>query len=130
MYTFTEDEKVRLLEWAHELETTGLLQTTRRLREESGFCCLGIYCNMRDPSRWASDGRGNYHYTFGKDFKYINTSELPPDLLEELGIERFRLDLKFIAMNDMYKLSFKEIAQEIYRLLEFGSFSRNYYGNV
>jgi len=30
-------------------------QTRERLRDENGFCCLGVACDLFDPTKWDED---------------------------------------------------------------------------
>lgn len=115
VYFFTEEQKTCLLEWATELEETQLPQGKGNLRTEIGYCCLGIYCNMRGPESWI---RGAYSpggsiYAFEKE-----ESRLPLRLSKELGIESFQN--LFMTLNDGWGYSFKQIAVEIRSLVETG----------
>ena len=53
VYTFTDEQKQHLLEWANVLRTTDLPQVSLALRTASGMCCLGVYCHMKDANLWS-----------------------------------------------------------------------------
>lgn len=39
------DQRVRVLDWANVLRSGEYAQTTGHLRDESGYCCLGVACD-------------------------------------------------------------------------------------
>lgn len=63
-------DKALAREWVKELRNPERNQARRRLREKDGsMCCLGVLCDIVNPSGWSVDGPdwvfndgGNQHY--------------------------------------------------------------------
>ncbi len=79
--------------WVKALRSGKYPQTQARLRRETpvmrdgiaihgiGFCCFGVLCDIRDPSKWIhTSPRGTKGY--GDEF---STHMPPPDVLEWAG---------------------------------------------
>jgi len=60
------------------------------------FCCLGVLCDIVDPSRWEKNGN--------KACAWDGLRMYPPDYLEP------SMTRQYPHMNDVQKLSFNEIA--------------------
>jgi hypothetical protein len=74
------------LKWAEELESGKYKQTTFCLRDDTGFCPLGIACNMIDPDGWKKIQDG---YSF-QDLERVSrgldtTTHLPRTIRSQLG---------------------------------------------
>lgn len=48
------------LKWVTALRSGRYQQTSGQLRDERGYCCLGVLCDVIDPNQWDSDGE-HYH---------------------------------------------------------------------
>jgi hypothetical protein len=59
----TDDQKQQWERWINALESGEFKQTTFALRDETGFCCLGVACNLVDPEGWTFD-TGAHAYSF------------------------------------------------------------------
>lgn len=59
----------RQLAWIEALESGRYRQTDGKLRRDTGFCCLGVLCDLYDESLWRGDDTGNY--------LFCNMSEIP-----------------------------------------------------
>jgi hypothetical protein len=74
--------------WVEALRSGEFNQTTGRLHDYEGFCCLGVLCFVQDPS-------------FVTDFECLETANLIPGPLKDYSAG---LDKKFFvilaAMND------------------------------
>lgn len=130
-FQFSETEKDHLRAWATELETTELPQGKNRLRSQDGFCCLGIYCNMKNENGWVSTlFSASYQWSFvtyekgcgGKLVRREVTTYFPRELSDELGLEAHHLQPVFVAMNDRWSYSFRRIAKEVRSLANKGCF--------
>jgi hypothetical protein len=98
--------------WVDALKSGDYQQTRAALKDQSGFCCLGVLCDLYSKETgedWVQDGR-NYRFFENDKFPpiavcdwagFVNTSN--PKV--EYGEER----LPLTDLNDTGK-SFKEIA--------------------
>lgn len=89
----------------------GLRYTVVAEGEDLSFahCCLGVLCDVVDPTKWQQVGKGNaYMDTSGAPW----TGVLPYTLTMELKISRDDMG-DLISMNDRYGKNFGEIADWI-----------------
>lgn len=96
--------------WLAELETTDRLQSTGSLydRDECGFCCLGIACEVA-----ADNGvklAGDRDRLYGTD----GGAYMPSIVADWLGLT-LKQKAECVAMNDREHLSFREIASRLRR---------------
>ena len=70
-------------QWVKALRSGKYKLGRRRLRIGDTFCCLGVLCDLNDPSLWALNDLSNeYDYVYAEEY-----SAMPPvDLLIEVGI--------------------------------------------
>jgi hypothetical protein len=68
-----EGAQQRVREWIAALRSGKYAQAAARLRTTLGFCCLGVACDLSDPSRWLLD-EGCWEYDG-------DVGELPDDLV-------------------------------------------------
>ena len=151
-FTFTESETALLKAWAHELHTTTKKQAQGGLRmvldkpasSECGYCCLGIYSDLRGPELWETS-EDDWWICLGDDREVYYDTQLPDTWAEELGLTKrvscirnphkkehpsslntFPQSLQemFIEMNDDHDYTFPMIAKEIDSLLETGDFTK------
>lgn len=94
--------KARRLAWIERLERNEDPQTQWWLRDRSGFCCLGVYCDMRLAEldaqwegRYAPSGDEFQFSVYGEQL----TSGLSKDLMEELHMT-YQLHGHCQLMND------------------------------
>lgn len=59
--------------WLAALRNGAYKQTTKHLRDDTGFCCLGVLCDVIDPSKWTPEG------------SYENSKQLPPESIVKLA---------------------------------------------
>lgn len=102
--------EVTVEEWVAALRSGKYRQTKGYLRDQTGFCCLGVGCDLADPDLWeeAVDRDG---FVYGAD---IPTMQMPPSSTP-LPLLKFWGDLA--AMNDAGR-TFSEIADELERIVE------------
>lgn len=124
---FTEIQKENLLQWATWLEETTLPQGEDSLKkyidkDTCMYCCLGIYVEHKYPEDFKK-----MKLSFGTIYDLDGNDEyLPSRIANEIGLLCNRnMDLQncFARLNDVHKLSFKEIAQEVRNLVNYGSFT-------
>lgn len=109
--------------WIAALRSGKYAQAQHALRNENGFCCLGVACDIYDPTRW------------DKERMYLDHDiDLPPEVNEEYGFpledadyafevseaeftkitglpaEQDMSPLTLISLNDTYGLTFDQIA--------------------
>ena len=114
--------KERIQKWVDSLRSGKYSQTTQTLQDSTGYCCLGVACELSGIGDWDEDL--NY------DIEGVKESEcLPKHVADWYGIEQdalveieriegspFSQDLEYITLlNDDYKMSFTEIARCIER---------------
>lgn len=77
-----------LVRWLAALRSGKYSQTTDALRDERGFCCLGVLCDVYDPSEWREmpkDADVDEFPTAGKVFMG-EVGLLPGVLVDMLGM--------------------------------------------
>lgn len=124
--------------WILALRSGEYAQTRGVLRRDSehafdttigpGYCCLGVLCDVLDPSRWVTpDDHGMVGYRTatgtGDSGQDVVEGTPPDDLAEALGLPRPAARELYdycVSMNDGAKKSFSEIA-EFLRGFQFAS---------
>ncbi len=108
--------------WTAALRSGAYQQTRNRLRKTDGFCCLGVLCDVIDPSRWGRLAGNTYAFTGGTPEGLAGVSCRPPkDIAEAVGMEdAFDYDLEgrsfflqLMTMNDCKGFTFADIADHI-----------------
>lgn len=79
--------------WLEALESGKYQQTTARLqRENLGFCCLGVLCDIVDPTRWdITPGASIEYHLLATDENFPDqraVGSMPPsDILNLVGLK-------------------------------------------
>ena len=105
--------------WLEALRSGRYLQTREKLRDKSGFCCLGVACDISGKGTWKASLNG-------KQWKQMQTfvispygsskTCIPSPLREEIGLTE--AEHKSLAnLNDSGKATFANIADWIERNL-------------
>ncbi len=100
--------------WVAALRSGKYQQAKTRLRKAEGYCCLGVACDIHDPTLWrtnltlSSDKETHYHYEFNEG---VYGAILPEKLAKALNISRHQENI-LTDMNDKGN-SFEEIADYI-----------------
>ena len=107
--------------WLAALRSGTYKQIEGKLRDNDGYCCLGVACELHDATKW-EEGAGGWEYwpedptrAIEDDGERIDEDmgvvELSPSLLEWLGLtdEGHRI---LASMNDNGK-SFSQIADTV-----------------
>lgn len=99
----TPDMKTK---WLAALRSGDYIQATHQLKSpENGYCCLGVLCDVHDPTLWID--------VEGVDPKYIReTDVLPAQLAANYEIDE-SLQRELIFMNDDKEYTFEQIADWI-----------------
>lgn len=96
--------------WLAALRSGKYKQTSKYLRTEEGYCCLGVLCDLVAPDQWGVSNSISGAITHGNN-PYSGVGYPSSKVLEQVGIDDS--DCKDLArLNDMGK-SFAEIADTI-----------------
>ena len=103
--------KKRIKKWVKALKSGKYSQTRKRLRDDTGYCCLGVACDVCKKGKWEGDeyyiGGWSYDENIPNGVKKWYGIDGEP-FVEVKGKKRYLVDL-----NDDYKWSFKKIAKAI-----------------
>jgi len=110
--------------WLDALRRGEYSQTRKTLRDENGFCCLGVLCDIIDPSGW-----GQVRTRHGEKTTHLTAINVPSEaILAEAGIgeeevvpgleseddeETCYVLTELMNLNDREHKSFEEIADWI-----------------
>jgi hypothetical protein len=96
--------------WVAALLSGEYQQTSATLRSETGFCCLGVACDVSGAGTWEPIDNGTQHrYNLADDSR---VSFVPQALADKIGL-RGETQHVLSIMNDSSGASFAEIAQYI-----------------
>ena len=82
-----EEQKQHRQEWVAALRSGEYEQTQSLLRDENGFCCMGVACDIYDSTKWNkvmahTVEKGKFYC-----YNYMdNTTSLPSELVRYFGI--------------------------------------------
>lgn len=122
MYTLEEQADNRQ-KWIDALQSGEYPQTGGALRDEIGFCCLGVACDVSGLGEWQRTKRRN-SASYGYSYQVNEESEagaLPNAVREWLGLRladgeyttRLGKSATLAELNDMYGGTFDSIADFI-----------------
>ena len=67
--------------WVEALRSGEYQQTTETLHDVHGYCCLGVLCDLVDPSQWITS-------TVPDEYIYNGESaELPSSVSDQVGLD-------------------------------------------
>lgn len=96
--------------WVAALRSGKYAQGTGYLRTVRGYCCLGVLCDVVDPTRWAPTG-GYYDYNYPDGQRNSDVAYLPQDILETTQLPSDKqTTLSYMNDNSDEHKSFPEIA--------------------
>ena len=72
--------------WLCALRYGNYEQTKGRLRNDDGFCCLGVLCDLIDPKLWKKVGTAKEEKDNLYSYDSCGTGHLPEKLREEIGL--------------------------------------------
>lgn len=90
--------------WVAALESGKYPQIRGALRSVVGYCCLGVLCDIVDPSEWVKDHDGFMYHGY--------SGNLPYEVRGMADLSVCVVD-KLVNMNDEERASFPEIARYI-----------------
>ena len=117
-YTKQEQKKHRQI-WIEALRSGDYKQTQKRLKEDDGYCCLGVACDISGLGQWTNrcyDGG----YKYSKRDYWSEVSYLPEEVMQYFGLtmkdgyarDKNGVGFTLLAMNDN-NMSFDQIADII-----------------
>jgi|SRR6185437_2598790 len=84
--------------WVEALRSGAFDQTQGTLRDNNGFCCLGVACNIIDHNRWAEENKwGEFFYEFPTGEKA--SADWSKEFCDSVGLPYNTMDL-LTQMND------------------------------
>lgn len=92
----------RMLQWADALESGEYEQTKYCLRNGTGYCCLGVACDISGVHVWNKE---HNLILSGAVTDWLDVYGFDPPILESSFFT-----LRFSALNDMYDCTFEDIA--------------------
>ena len=133
---FTKEQEQEIRSWINELRTTTKGQANRRLRLGDTFCCLGLYLDSQEETKWTK----MYPYALDVNcYAWIEKDStlyrdehkicLPSQWSEKLGLNKtcyklnnhpFNLNSMAMRLNDKCQFTFKQIADEFEHILDTG----------
>lgn len=114
--------------WLKALRSGEYKQSRETLKDDNGFCCLGVLCDLTYPDDWVKNkigqGIGKYHSKANTydvvdydgepqgETAISKDAELAEDLLEEFGLSDYDQKM-LIDRNDSFEWTFDKIADWI-----------------
>lgn len=84
--------------WVDALRSGKYSQTKKRLHDENGFCCLGVFCDLIDPNGWVETKDDcNSVFYFNGERSYLSFQ-----VAEKIGINRSGNLIKSIKCRNGY----------------------------
>lgn len=106
----TDDQVKNRKDWIKALRSGKYLQGSSVLRQSGKFCGLGVLCDVhskKTKGKW-SRIKGSQEYTYKGKLTMPSTP-----IFEWVGLSASTMAPRFVAMNDVQKLSFSQIADYI-----------------
>lgn len=97
--------------WTEALLSGDYEQSSEVLKGSSGYCCLGVACDIYKDASWMY-GKADNWYTQNEAFDYPKRGDLPNDVYDVLQQGDHSIMRRLAIMNDA-GMSFVEIAQWI-----------------
>lgn len=94
--------------WVRALRSGAFTQAKYALRNKEGMCCLGVACELYDPTAWKAEEGGH--------FKFQDENGVPPNSVQEffgLKTDAGEFDKNSLASENDNGKSFAEIADII-----------------
>ena len=108
-----QDQRQKLIDWIAALRSDQYKQVTGVLKNDNGYCCMGVMCDLLNPDGWGEHCQTYGGWAYGFTYKSDEDLEVPPeDVMEYYGIDP-NLAASFAALNDTHRLNFHQIADAI-----------------
>lgn len=116
-------KKSVMKKWVAALRSEKYKQIRGILKNNDGFCCLGVLCDISKKSRWKYYNQTYFGEFYSKEYQYLSHSDaLPNEVINWAGMKsptgflvkkgkNYGKDLAHF--NDTRKFSFKSIANLI-----------------
>lgn len=93
--------------WVKALRSGKFSQTQGTLKDESGYCCLGVLCELAVQEGVIKAGRADAtgYYTYGRNSQDL----LPPTVQRWAGIKSENPDVKFIDDGESINVSLSAV---------------------
>lgn len=72
--------------WVAALRSGAYLQTRRVLRNQAGFCCLGVACDISGIGHWTPTPSGDTKWKYTAANGEQSATDLPPSVADWLGL--------------------------------------------
>jgi len=109
-------DQVIKAKWKKALTSGDYEQTTQALKNEDGFCCLGVLCDVYIQEKGIDWEKPAFTNRMGRSYLFGESTKLPVEVQDWAGLIGSNplvglFDL--ISLNDNKGLSFDKIAQKI-----------------
>jgi len=107
------DKKIKKL-WVEALPKYE--QTTQALKNEDGFCCLGVLCDVYRKEKGIDWEKPAFTNRMGRSYMFGESTKLPVEVQEWAGLNGSNPmvgEFDLISLNDSQRLTFSQIAQKI-----------------
>ena len=85
--TYTlEEQKQHRQEWIKALRSGDYKQTNGNLRDENGYCCLGVACDISGLGVWKKYRNALYEYNSIEEHVWTEAIELPVVVRNYFGL--------------------------------------------
>jgi len=99
-----------IMKWINALYSNKYQQTTRRLQNSDGYCCLGVACKIFIPDNLLYKNRLGYIVGYTP-----LAQQNSPRWLKDINVDLYhRTGSALIDLNDTKLFSFSEIADVLY----------------
>jgi len=95
--------------WIEALRSGEYAQTRGSLRDESGFCCLGVLCDVAVDGNWEEQPHGSWLPPKSVRLRNKDDGHMSPEAYKRLGLDDW---IRLALLNDEGS-SFLEIADYI-----------------
>lgn len=94
--------------WLEALRSGKYSQTTKVLQDSTGFCCLGVLCDVANPDAWQ-----DFEWEYGD---IVSDTELPQPFAADVGLTHGQ-EAALVKLNDEDQAPFSSIADYIEKQL-------------
>ena len=110
-------KKAIAMKWIQALRSGKYAQTQGVLKDDDGFCCLGVLCDISKKGKW-SDAGYYIDSEFDLPYEVMDWAGMKDNVGNEFSYGREKMKMTLPMLNDDEKLSFNQIANFIERRYE------------